>query len=226
MAYRSARCIAGATSVILLVLFGCSRADSGGNINEIIAAGLYRDYNIVRVPDGRIEVMSGLSAAVENTNYAARRFAPTYIEAFRPWETAGLLTFQEHQQSELTAIGRMGARTFTVVPSDRLRSAADTALATDGYLMIPSARVIVEQIASDAAYQSPALPPSEQYRLVFGTYRTVPSDITKEVNKQASEVRFRFKALLKFDPIAKRFTYEAADFGPVDDNVYSTKRVP
>ena len=213
--------------VLLALTLGCSRGDDAGSgdIGRIIASGLYRDYNVGQVPDGQIEIMSGLSASVEGSDFAARRFAPAHLEFLRSWEQRGLLALREHSQSSLEAIGRMGARTFTVTPTEQLRSIADPTLATDGYLMIPLGSVTIEQIVSDAIYQSPALSASEQWRLVLGTYRVKPTEIANEAASSTEDHTYRFKALLKFDPFTNTFTYVAADFGRVGETEWLTQRV-
>jgi hypothetical protein len=212
---------------LICAAFGCSAGGaSDAETRKIIAAGLLRDYNIVRIADGQIEVMSGLAASTEKTDTVARRFTPAYLQTLRQWESAGLLTLREHRQSQFEVMRRFGARTFTVTPDQRVRSAADSTLSSNGYLMVPFNDVAVDQIVSDTTYQSPMLSASEQYRLVLGTYRLVPTEIAKQIYPQSKEGRYRYKALLKFDPISKKFTYEVADYGPVEANVWVTRQIP
>ena len=206
---------------------GCSSSPSSrdSDSKDTIAAGISEQLNTILIPDGPIQIVYGLSAQIEGSSFRTRRFSTQYLESLRRWEQKGLLSIRPVNQSTLETIGQMGAQTVVVVPAETLRKAADSARSKNGYLAISAGSVRIEEIVRDTAYSSPQLSSSEQYRLVLGTYRLTPSPIT--VFDSTDVVKsYRFKALLKLDPFAKRYSFVAVDWGAIGTSEWETHRVP
>ena len=95
-----------------------ARADEDMLKTEI-ATGLEKHFNYWEIPVGDVEIMSGLSSQMENSDFKKKRFKEDYYKFLQYLQTKGLAVLGEQQQSELSAIGRMGARTVTVTPTEK-----------------------------------------------------------------------------------------------------------
>ena len=193
--------------------------------SDLIARGLQDTYTWV-IPDGPAEIISALMSRTEPDDTARHRFGQYVRFALDRWQQAGALTYSERPQSSLDAMGRFGAVTIDVRPGPQLRDAADKQRSGSGYLVVPVADCTIDQIISDSAYHSSALPTSEQYRLVLGTFRKQSRPIGLLLGGNQQDTVLKFKALLKYDPFTKSLKFVTADIGTIGADGWQSSNVP
>jgi hypothetical protein len=191
-----------------------------------IAGGLEGQFNTISLPIGDVEIMSGLSSQMEKSSFERKRFKEDYLDFLQSMQKIGLATVAERSQSDLAGISRMGARTFTVLPTELSKQHRDEALSSDDSLVVGFASCEVLNIVRSSPYQSPGLPKSEEYRLILGTYRHSFMSWFLAINPQQDKTaEFKFRAVLKFNPFTKRYSYQFADWGLPKEDGWQTNNV-
>ena len=214
--------------VSVAVLHSCSSGDrtAGGSINSVVEEGLTRDFSTSLLPDGQFSILSDLEASVEGPDVKGRRFGPAALESLRKFEAAGLMTLTESPASEMQKLMSFGARSFHATPTLRLRELLDTTIQlNDGYVRYMTGTAHVETIEEDSPYTPPTASPSEQYRLVMGTYTWSPTEITRLVAPEKTRKTFRFRALLHLDPFDKKWKYQRADYADGTTGEWQTQNI-
>jgi hypothetical protein len=216
------------TLVSVAVLNGCLSGDGmdGGSINAVVEEGLTRDFGTSLLPDGQFAIQSDLEASVEGPDIKGRRFAPAALEVMRRFESAGLLTLTESSASEKQKLMSFGARSFHATPTPRLQELLDTTIQlNDGYVRYISGTAQVETIVQDSRFTPPAAAPSQEYRLVMGTFTWNPGEITRLVSPEKTRKTFRFRAFLHFDPSDKKWSYQRADYAEGTTGGWQTQNI-
>ncbi len=192
-----------------------------------IGRGLEEQFNLAQIPVGDVEIMSGISSLVEGNDWENRRFKSDFSDYLKNLESRQLVTLSEKNQSDLGAMARMGARTVTVMPTDRAKKISDTKLSDDKLLTIRYSSCKVLRVIRIAPYQSVFLPQSEEYRLVLGIYRKTPNENMRELVGTLTEPEdFKFRAILKLNPFTKRYAFVTADWGKPEEDGWKTQNVP
>jgi hypothetical protein len=195
-----------------------SARDDETMLREEIGKGLEEYLNVISIPSGEIEIMSGLSSQMEANNFQSKRFKSDYLSFLDSIKSNGLLTYAEKPQSALEEVGRVGAKTFVVSPTELALQHRDQKLSTADYVQIRIATCKVESIIRSTPYESPRLPQSEEYRLVLGTYYCKGIPWARDAIPGGKDDTFKFRAVLKLNPFTKRYTFQFADWGyPIED---------
>lgn len=169
--------------------------------------------------------MSGLSSQMEQADLKNKRFPIQLLEGLEAWKEVGLIEYTEQKQSELALIGSMGTRRFTVTPKQKAIDASDPTLSTSDVLYIPLGTCTVLSIVKDVEYQNPLLPQSDDFRLVVGTYRRSYNEFSRTQGASEDEV-FKFRALMKVNPFNQTYSFQGADWGNIDEDVWKTQNIP
>lgn len=202
---------------------GCGREGlSTAAVRDTVANGLTIQFSQQWIPIGPVTVITALEAQLEPADPSKKRYDHSGYDLFKMLAAKGMLTLQEQQQSGLASLGRMGAVTVTVTPTEKARALADKNQTNPGYLVVTLAQCEVLSIVRDTAYSSPALPASDQFKLVMGTFRFTPTEFALAVDSTSKGLEARFKAVLRFDPFAKVYKYGSADWGPLNSEAWST----
>ena len=190
-----------------------------------ISRGLEEQLNVIMLPVGDIEIMSGLSSQMESNDFQRKRFKADYLNLLNDLKSRGLLTYAEQRQSELDAIGRMGVRTLTVTPTDLAKQHRDEKLSSPNYLVVRIATCEVRNIVRSSPYQSPHLPQSEEYRLVLGTYSCKGIPWFLAIYPEGKDGDFKFRAVLKLNPFTKRYVFVTGDCGDLQEDGWKSSNV-
>ena len=201
-----------------------ARADEESLRSEI-ARGLETQFNKIVLPVGDVEIMSGLSSQMEQNDFNRKRFREDYLVSLQNMQNIGLATVVERSQSGLAGIGRMGARTFTVTPTELSKQHRDEKLSSLDSVAMRIATCEVLNIVRSSPYKSPRLPQAEEYRLVLGTYRRSFMDWFLAIAPDDRSAEFKFRAVLKFNPFTKRYSYQFADWGLPQEDGWKTNDV-
>ena len=213
------------TTAVESTAVSAARTDEDMLRNEV-ARGLEELIHHTMIPVGDIEIMGGLSSQMHANDWDNRRFSADFLGYLQFCEEKQLVSFRQQQQSDLAAIGRMGAQTVTVTPTDRAKKAANPKVSTDKILKLQYETCKITQIVRSAPYQSPTLSQSEEYRLVLGTYRTTPTTLKKELMPDVGELPERkFRALMKLNPFTKRYVFVTADWGMPEREEWMTQNI-
>ena len=206
---------------------GCATHSDERLIKDEISRGLAERFHTMSIPIGDVEIMSGLSSQMENSDAAHKRFKAEYLEFLKYLDSKRLVNLTEQSQTGLDAIRRMGARTITITPTEKALAARDAKLSSSDYLMLPMGSCSVDEIIRAAPYQAAQLSRAEEYRLVLGTYRLTLNRFGESLDSSAKPAkhRFRFRAVLRFDPFAKRYTFQYADWGDLEKDDWATHNV-
>lgn len=219
--------------VAALLLAGCDPVKAPKGVDpkpylRVLTEGLTKEFDYHRKPQGVVTIMSGLSSAMEAGDFAQMRFSAQYLDHLRLAEKAGFVTLQEHQQDPLSAIANLGARYFTVTPTDKLRKLADPAESSDTVLAVPVGRMKILEVISEEACVLKRTTPGDEWRLVLGLVRDTPTEQALALGRQfcsVEEQTLKFRALLHFNPFGKTYRYVAADWGRPNDMGWKSENV-
>jgi len=209
-----------------------------GLLKAEICRGLEEDVNPLWIPSGNIEIMSSVSSFRESgstqwiDNYKTKKFNEKFLEHLKWCQAKGLVTIAERQfQSVWEERLSGGSRFVTVIPTNLAKQESDPDLAakiaSKGYvdtLVIRTGSCEVLQIIRSTPYQAPRLSPSEEHRLVLGTYRTRPSDFYRSVNPEP-DGQYKFRAVLRHNPFTKRYSLTHIDVGYIEKDGWWTNNV-
>ncbi len=193
-----------------------------------IEKGIEEQFNVMQIPLGVIHIMDDLRSRTENNDWEERRFKEDFLNYLNYLSQKGFITLNEHknEQSVSDAIFRGREKTFTVTPTEKARQAADSGLSKDQLITIRSGICKVLEIVKMGPYESLALPQSEEYRLILGTYKIDPTKVLREMEPDVGESPvLKFRALLKLNPFTKRFTFVTADYGDPEKDDWETSNV-
>lgn len=184
----------------------------------------------VSFPRGRVQIMSGLSSQMEATDWVQMKFPAQYLDFLQRARKDGLLNLAEEQQGPLDSIRNMGARFFSVSPTDKLLKMDNKTPDTPGLLTVLTAEFKVLQILKDQEYKPPVGMggAGDEFRLVLGTGRRTPTQdaITLGQSYCAIEPQeLKFRSVLQFNPFAKTYTFVDADLGRPQDSGWESENV-
>jgi hypothetical protein len=202
-----------------------SARDDESMLREEIGRGLEEHLNVISIPSGEIEIMSGFSSQMEANNFQSKRFKSDYLSFLDSMKTNGLLTYAEKPQSALEEVGRVGAKTFVVTPTELALKHRDPELSNADYVHLRIATCKVESIIRSTPYESPRLPQSEEYRLVLGTYYCKGIPWVRDTIPGGKDETFKFRAVLKLNPFTKRYTFQFADWGYPNEDGWKSNNV-
>jgi len=199
-------------------------ADNESQIEHVIENGLENQFNYMSIPRGEIEIMSALSSEMEKSDWSRKRFKNSYLDNLKGAAERGFLSYKEHTQSSLESIGRMGAKTFTVTPSDKALQAKDEERSNDDWVKIKFAECEVTKIVKNVEYSHPTLPQSDEFRLVVGSYKRIPTAVAKDYEELETK-EFKFRALVKVNQFTGEYHFRTADWGLIDEGEWKTNRI-
>jgi len=195
---------------------------------QVLEAGLTRQMDFHRVPQGQIKIMSGLESQMEPGNAATMTFATQYLPTLQRAANDGLVRLAELQQNSLAQMGNMGARFFTVTPTDKLRQMSDPKESTAQWVAVPIGTIRILDIISADACKLKTATPGDQFRLIVGLISDTPTEQAKTLGPQYATQepqKFKMRVILQFNPFTKTYTYVTGDYGKPEDADWITQNV-
>jgi len=231
MLEKSARYSLLGCLICSLLIVGCdpnrqNSKDPGGandakpptsNLNEELEAGLSKQFGMIQIPRGDISVLSAVDLGMTKPDPRNKLFPNEMLNGLEQLKQGGLIDYTVYEPS----FG--GDRTrvrVTVTPLKAAIDAADPSLSTSDALVIVTYKLAVSSIVKDVEYHHPALPQSDDFRLVVGTFKAIPRDLKRP------EEMYKFRAMLKVNPFNKTYSFQIADVGSLDDDLWKTQNIP
>jgi hypothetical protein len=149
------------------------------------------------------------------SNREERRFSKDDFDELKGQEQSGWLTTRVLPQSNLTAVGRMGAVTVTVTLTPLFKDLADKVQPRAGWVRLTTLDPEIVSVVQDTAFKSPLLPANDQFRLVLGTFQQVLTPAAAKLRPSSAKLQepMRFRAIFKYDPFNKAYQFVRADRG-------------
>jgi hypothetical protein len=119
---------------------------------------------------------------------------------------------------------RGASKAYVVTPTEHAMALSDPERSTADRVYIQTGTCSVTSVSRDEPYKNHKLPDLEEYRLVVGTYERRSRGVDDATDKETN--RYKFRALLKHDPVADSWRYEVADYGEIDSEDWSTDNIP
>lgn len=217
-------------SIVVLLVAACDRVklpegEKSAPYLTVLEQGLTDNLDTDRLPRGEVRIMSELSSEFEKPDATHMKFQARYLQILQKAEKAGLVTLSERPQNALESVGNMGARFFTVTPTDALLKLQSSEKSDDRWVAVPIGTMKVLEIIKEEEYKFAERKSGDEFRLVLGRLRDTPTPQAKAlaslgVTTEPQDLKFR--AILQFNPFAKTYTYIVADFGKPDESGWST----
>jgi hypothetical protein len=217
-------------SIVVLLVAACGRVklpegQKSAPYLTVLEQGLTDNIDTDRIPRGEVQIMSELSSKMEEPNATQMRFQAVYLQVLQKAERARLVTLSERPQNALESVGNMGARFFTVTPTDALLKLQDPKKSNDRWIAVPIGTMKVLEILKEEEYKFAERKPGDEFRLVLGRVCDTPTPQAKAlaslgVTTEPQDLKFR--AVLQLNPFAKTYTYIVADFGKPDESGWSS----
>ena len=122
------------------------------------------------IPLGDIEIMTGLSSQMENSDFQRKRFKGDYLNFLNNMKKMDSLHTQNDGNPNLMPLVAWGLELYSHTDLPSQTTPRREALSAN-YLVLRVLPARFRDIVRSSPYQSPLLPQSEEYRLVLGTYR-------------------------------------------------------
>lgn len=224
--------IAFRLSVILAALMYLSLSACGDNAatappsanspyKEEVESGLAGEFNSLRIPLGIIEVLSPRWGDGAGQPWM-KRFSNSYLTDLTALKDAGLVTFKETDQTDTLRL--KGARQFEVTLTKKALDLCDPKKSDKEWACIPIGTCRIKTIVKDIEYPQP--PSSDNFRLIVGTYERTYSDLGIQLFGEREKVLvLKFRAVLKYNPFNKTYSFQKADYGDPNKDEWTTKNV-
>ena len=215
-----------------VTILGCNRVKLPSGHSDapylaVLEQGLTNQVDLMRFPRGQVQIMSALSSQMESDDSNRLRFKVQYLDVLQRAQKDGLLNLTEKLQSSLESVGNMGARFFTVSPTEKLLQLHDAKRSNDKCVAIPIGTVKVIEVLKENEYKAGTGAPGDEFRLVIGRCRDTPTAQAKKLvgfcTQEPQDLKFR--AVLQFNPFNKTYTYVIADTGNPEEAGWSTSYV-
>lgn len=193
-----------------------------------IEEGLTKQFNYIKIPLGKIEVMSARSSEWNEDDWQRKRFRNGMHGSLSRWQTLGLIRASAQPKDDSYAIA--GTKKYVISPTQMALEASDEKLSTEDYLFIKTGNCTIKSIVKDTEYNHPKLPQSEDFRLVIGTYRRVLNDfirsLTGEQETLGSDEVFKFRVLIRVNPFNQTYSSHLVDWGYLDKDGWESDNIP
>lgn len=205
-------------SVFLGGLLQHANAQSSGVISAVLEGGMLKE-GTMSFPRGPIQIMSKMAEEMERPNPAQQKYGMASLESFQRYEKAGFLTIAEERRSPLESIRDMGARSFTVSPTNKLLQIQDPKLSSGTFAVIQAETYKVTNIIKNEEYKPPvgSGSPGDEFRLILGVILQSTTEQGKviygAIGYYPQPRQRKFRAILQFNPFAKTYSFVTADLG-------------
>jgi hypothetical protein len=217
-------------ALLLVTAASCNRSLSSPYV-AVLEQGLENYRCLLYYPRGQVRIMSGLSSQMEQEDWERLIFRADYLSMLQYAQREGLLNLTERRQSTLESIGSMGARFFTVAPTEKLLQMQDAKRSSPKRIAVRVATIKVLQILKDEEYKFPGRSGAagDEFRLVLGTFSETQTRQGKILVPRPpgipESVELKFRAILQFNPFANVYTYVTADVGTPQQPGWATTNV-
>lgn len=201
-----------------------ARADEG-NIRAEIETGLEQLFNSRIIPLGTVEILSQVGGQMERADWAQKKFDSQFLVYLEDLKAKGLATLAEKKQSELEAVVSAGSRFFHVEATDFARLHLDPNCKIPEQVACLIGKCQILEIIRNTPYQSRNLPATEEFRLVLGTYHVESIPWSKDLFPEYGEKDYKFRAILKFNPFTKNYSFVTADCGEISKDEWSGNNI-
>lgn len=203
--------------LILFVASSCNRLTSRPYL-PVLEQGLADEAGLLKVPRGRVRIMSALSSRMEAEDWSQLKLLNSWLPYLQNLHKCGLITLTEEQQGGMDAFFTMGARFFMVSPTDKLLQLQDDRKAGSNFVAVSLRRAEVVEILKDEEYKYPGRSGTggDDFRLILGKAHLTSTQQAKALQAVGYDAFIgtsvlRFRAILKLDPFTKTYTYVTGD---------------
>jgi hypothetical protein len=163
------------------------------------------------------------------------RVTPADLATLQNVQAAGLITLREIPRAYWDSFMNRTQGLGTAVElkaTEKLLSMSPEEVPVQGanikILRIKIADDRIDELTTDSVYAGPLSTPGEQYRIMLGTYKHVPTSAAAVLGPKLaaqSETRLKFRCIVKYNQFAKVWTVVAFDTGERNTEAWRSSNV-